>query len=53
VLALIAEGQTNKEVANGLGLAEKTVKNYLSNIFEKLHVSRRSQAAAMFVRESR
>jgi two-component system response regulator DevR len=53
VLALIAEGQTNKEVANGLGLVEKTVKNYLSNIFEKLHVSRRSQAAAMFVRESR
>jgi two-component system, NarL family, response regulator DevR len=53
VLALIAEGQTNKEVANVLGLAEKTVKNYLSNIFEKLHVSRRSQAAAMFVRESR
>ena len=53
VLALIAEGQTNKEVATALGLAEKTVKNYLSNIFEKLHVSRRSQAAAMFVRESR
>ena len=53
VLALIAEGQTNKEVANQLGLAEKTVKNYLSNIFEKLHVSRRSQAAAMFVRESK
>ena len=53
VLALIAEGQTNKEVGNELGLAEKTVKNYLSNVFEKLHVSRRSQAAAMFVRESR
>ena len=53
VLALIAEGRTNKEVASELGLAEKTVKNYLSNIFEKLHVSRRSQAAAMFVRESR
>lgn len=53
VLALIAEGHTNKEVANDLGLAEKTVKNYLSNVFEKLHVSRRSQAAAMFVRESR
>jgi two-component system response regulator DevR len=53
VLALIAEGRTNKEVANELGLAEKTVKNYLSNVFEKLHVSRRSQAAALFVRESR
>ncbi len=53
VLALIAEGHTNKEVAADLGLAEKTVKNYLSNVFEKLHVSRRSQAAALFVRESR
>lgn len=53
VLALIAEGRTNKEVASQLGLAEKTVKNYLSSVFEKLHVSRRSQAAAMFVRESR
>jgi two-component system response regulator DevR len=53
VLALIAEGHSNKEVANDLGLAEKTVKNYLSNVFEKLHVSRRSQAAAMFMRESR
>lgn len=52
VLALIAEGRTNKEVGNDLGLAEKTVKNYLSNVFEKLHVSRRSQAAAMFVRET-
>lgn len=51
VLALIAEGNTNKEVGNVLGLAEKTVKNYLSNVFEKLHVSRRAQAAALFVRE--
>ncbi len=53
VLALIADGRTNKEVGSDLGLAEKTVKNYLSNVFEKLHVSRRSQAAALFVRESR
>ena len=53
VLALIADGFTNKEVASRLGLAEKTVKNYLSNVFEKLHVSRRAQAAALFVRESR
>jgi two-component system response regulator DevR len=53
VLALIAEGNTNKEVGNALGLAEKTVKNYLSNVFEKLHVSRRSQAAVLFARENR
>jgi two-component system, NarL family, response regulator DevR len=49
VLALVAEGKTNKEIAAALGLSDKTVKNYLSNIFHKLQVSRRSQAAALFV----
>ncbi len=53
VLALIAEGHTNKEVATALGLAEKTVKNYLSNVFEKLHVTRRAQAAALYARDQR
>lgn len=51
VLALIADGRTNKEVAAEMGLAEKTVKNYLSTVFEKLHVSRRSQAAALYAQE--
>ena len=50
VLALIADGRTNKEVANEMGLAEKTVKNYLSTIFEKLHVTRRSQAAVYYTK---
>lgn len=49
VLTLIAEGKTNKEVGNDLGLTEKTVKNYLANVFTKLDVTRRSQAVAMFV----
>jgi two-component system response regulator DevR len=53
VVALIAEGRTNKEVAAAMGLAEKTVKNYLSTVFEKLHVSRRSQAAALFVQSGK
>ena len=48
VIALIAEGRTNKEVAVEMGLAEKTVKNYLSTVFEKLHVTRRAQAAAYY-----
>jgi len=48
VLQLIAEGHTNKEVAAEMGLAEKTVKNYLSTVFEKLHVTRRAQAAAYY-----
>jgi len=50
VLALVAEGKTNKEIAVTLGLSDKTVKNYLSHVFEKLHLSRRAQAAAFFAR---
>jgi two-component system response regulator DevR len=48
VLALVAEGKTNKEIAEQMGLSDKTVKNYLSNIFEKLKISRRSQAAVLY-----
>lgn len=51
VLACIAAGKTNKEVGAELGLSEKTVKNYLGNIFEKLHVNRRSQAAVLYAQE--
>jgi two-component system response regulator DevR len=51
VLALIAEGCTNKEVGAKLGLSEKTVKNYLSTVFEKLHVSRRAEAAVIYAQE--
>ena len=53
VLALIAEGCTNKEVGVRLGLSEKTVKNYLSTVFEKLHVSRRAEAAVIYTQEKR
>jgi two-component system response regulator DevR len=52
VLGLVAEGKTNKEIAVALDLSDKTVKNYLSNIFQKLHVSRRAQAAAIFSADS-
>jgi two-component system, NarL family, response regulator DevR len=48
VLALIADGNTNKEVGVKLELSEKTVKNYLSTIFEKLHVTRRAEAAVIY-----
>lgn len=50
VLALIAKGLTNKEIGNSLGLSYKTIKNYVSNIFDKLEVSRRSQATALFLK---
>jgi two-component system response regulator DevR len=48
LVARIAEGKTNKEIGRFMTLSEKTVKNYLSNIFEKLSVSRRSQLAALY-----
>jgi DNA-binding NarL/FixJ family response regulator len=50
VMGLVVEGKTNKEIGLNMGLSEKTVKNYLSNIFQKMHVSRRSQAAVLFER---
>ena len=49
VLALVAEGKTNKEIAEQMGLSDKTVKNYLSSVFEKLKIKRRSQAAVMYL----
>ncbi len=45
VLELIAEGMINKEIAKKLYISEKTVKNHVSNIFKKLDVSDRTQAA--------
>ncbi|HYP18159.1 MAG TPA: LuxR C-terminal-related transcriptional regulator [Opitutus sp.] len=45
----MAAGMTNKQVGRELGLSENTVKNYLVNVFEKLQVKRRSQAAAVYV----
>lgn len=50
ILALVVEGKTNKEIAKSLSLSDKTVKNYLSNAFQKLNVGRRSQAAALYTR---
>ena len=45
VLDLIAEGKTNREIGNELYLAEKTVKNYVSNLLAKLGMQRRTEAA--------
>jgi two-component system, NarL family, response regulator DevR len=52
VLALVAEGLTNKQAGAQLGLSENTVKNYLVSVFEKLQVKRRAQAAAIFVQQA-
>jgi len=50
LLALLAAGRTNREIGGELGLAEKTIKNQLTALFEKLGIGRRSQAAAYYVR---
>lgn len=50
VLALVTEGKTNKEIAAALNVSDKTVKNYLANVFQKLRITRRSQAAAFFAK---
>ena len=46
ILGLIAEGKTNKEIAEEVFLSDKTVKNYVSSILSKLNLRRRSEAAA-------
>ena len=50
VIALIAEGLTNREIAERLVISEKTARNHVSNILDKLGLSRRSEAAAYAVR---
>ena len=46
ILMLVAEGKTNKEIADEVFLSDKTVKNYVSSILSKLNLERRAQAAA-------
>ena len=45
ILELIGEGLTNRQIGERLFLAEKTVKNYVSNLLAKLGMQRRTQAA--------
>jgi DNA-binding NarL/FixJ family response regulator len=50
ILELIAQGKRNKEIANELSIAEKTVKNHVSNILKALQVNSRTEAAMKAVR---
>ena len=50
ILELIGEGLTNRQIGERMFLAEKTVKNYVSALFAKLGMERRTQAAAYAVR---
>ena len=51
VLALVVEGKTNQEIGLALGISEKTVEKHLVNVFAKLDVSSRVEAAVYAVRE--
>lgn len=52
VLKLVAEGLYNKEIAFMLEISEKTVKNHVSNIFKKINVSDRTQAAIYAIKNN-
>ena len=50
ILQLVAQGKTNKEISAELFLSEKTVKHYMTNVLQKLHVRNRVEAALIAIR---
>jgi DNA-binding NarL/FixJ family response regulator len=52
ILALVAAGKTNSQIAKQVFLSERTVKNHVSTILGKLEVARRTEATAYLVRHS-
>lgn len=50
ILPLIAKGRTNHEIASALSLSEHTVKTYISNVLQKLQLTRRAELAAFITR---
>ena len=53
ILKLVVQGLTNREIGERLHLSEKTIKHYITNILEKLHVRSRMEAAMLAVRGGR
>lgn len=51
ILQYISLGRTNKEIAETLSISDKTVRNYISNIFKKINVSNRTEAASYWIRK--
>ena len=52
ILNLLADGNTNKEIALAMGLGEGTVRNYLTSVFTKLGVENRTEAVSLWLRRS-
>ena len=52
ILEFLAEGKTNRQIADEMFLAEKTVKNYVSNLLSKMGMSRRTEAAVYAARRA-
>jgi DNA-binding NarL/FixJ family response regulator len=50
ILQILSQGKSNMEIAEALGISEKTVRNYVSTIFKKLNVSNRTEAASYWIR---
>ena len=48
----VANGMFNKEIATNLNISERTVKNHISNIFKKIDVSDRTQAAVFAIKNN-
>ncbi|MCW2696772.1 MAG: response regulator containing a CheY-like receiver domain protein and an DNA-binding domain [Modestobacter sp.] len=51
ILALVAQGQSNRDVADTLGISERTARTHVSNVLTKLHLASRTQAALLAIRE--
>jgi RNA polymerase sigma factor (sigma-70 family) len=50
ILEILSKGMPNKEIANFLGISENTVEQHLQNIYKKLNVHNRTEAAALFLK---
>ena len=51
ILALVAQGQSNRDVADNLGISERTARTHVSNVLTKLQLASRTQAALLAIRE--
>ena len=51
ILQALSLGKTNKEIAESLSISDKTVRNYISNIFKKINVSNRTESASYWIRQ--